>query len=467
MNSGDVSLGEVPKINLLLLNPPAEERYVKESRCQHRAAVFQSVYPPLTLAYIASLTRGDNNVLLLDCMGEEITVGDLEDKVKQFNPDLVVVNTTTPTIQNDLEVIAGLKSSTDALFAVFGVHATRFARELITLPQIDIVIKGEPEITASELTEKKPENVDGILYKNTSGGIVENPDRGFLDPDSLPFPAWDMIDLKKYRMPVTGKNYVLLMTGRGCPYNCSFCVSTSYYGKKFRCRSKESVIKEIEYVKEMGIDNFFFFVETFTLNKKFVVDLCDEIMQRDLQIKWICNSRVDTVEWRMLKKMKQAGCWLMSFGIESGQQEILDGVNKGAEVWQSIDAVKMAYDAGIATIGHFIFGLPGETENSLEKTLLFSKKLPLNFAEFYIAVPFPGSELFEDLGLESHRDVDWSQFEYSHNSSGKGFDLENIRRRAYREFYLRPSLILRDIRLFGISNIPKLAVGGIQFLRNI
>lgn len=454
------------QIKLLLLNPPAEQKYVKESRCQHRAAVFQSVYPPMTLAHIASLTREENNVQLLDAIGDEISLDEIKTRVKKFSPDIVIVNTTTPTIDNDLKVVEILKRITDAKFALFGVHATHFARELIKFSQIDIVIKKEPEITAYELTKKELKDVKGIIYKE-NGKIRENPDREFLDPDSLPFPSWDLVNLSNYRMPIIGERYVLLSTGRGCSYSCTFCVSTSYYGKKFRCRSVDSVIKEIQYVMNFGIKNFFFFVETFTLNKKFVIDLCNEIIRKKLDIRWVCNSRVDTVDQDMLDKMKKAGCWLISFGTESGDQRILDNVKKGIKLEQSQKAIEMAKNAGIATIGHFIFGLPGENKETIKKTLNFSKKIPLNFAEFYIATPFPGCALFNELKIKNYKEVNWSEYEYSHNVLMKDMNLENVRNRAYREFYLRPSLILRDIQLFGLRYLPNLILGGIKFLGTI
>jgi len=453
-------------MKLILLNPPAKEKYVKESRCQHRAAVFQSVYPPMTLAYIASLTRNENDILLIDAIGDGISERDVIHTVQEFDPDLIIVNTTTPTINNDLEVLRKLNKVSRFKSAMFGVHATHFAKELIESPQLDIVIKGEPEITSYELTRKDLKDVDGIIYKD-NGKIKENKDREPLDVNDLPFPAWDLVNLGNYRMPIIGDSYVLLATGRGCPYDCSFCVSTSYYGKKFRCREVDSVIKEIHYGKSIGIKNFFFFVETFTLKKEFVMELCDRIIDEKLDIRWVCNSRVDTVTREMLNSMKRAGCWLISFGIESSNQKVLDSVKKGIRPEQSKKAVKMAHRAGIATIGHFVFGLPGETEDSIKKTTRFARKIPLNFAEFYIATPFPGSELFNEMDGRNYDGINWDDFEYSHQNLCKGLDLERFRKKAYMQFYLRPWLILRDLRLFGLSNLPKLVIGGIRFLTTI
>jgi len=197
------------------------------------------------------------------------------------------------------------------------------------------------------------------------------------------------------------------------------------------------------------------------------MELCDRIIDEKLDIRWVCNSRVDTVTREMLNSMREAGCWLISFGIESSSQKILDNVKKGITPEQSKKAVKMTHRAGIATIGHFVFGLPGETEDSIKNTIRFARRIPLNFAEFYIATPFPGSELFNEMDGRSYDEINWDELEYSHQNLCKEMNLEKHRKKAYMQFYLRPWLILRDIRLFGLGNLHKLVVGGIRFLTTI
>lgn len=459
-------------MNVLLLNPPAGEKYMKEGRCQHKASIYQSVYPPLTLAYIAAAVRkrGENKVVLVDAVGLGETLNSVKNKVRNFKPDLVVVNVTTPTIENDLKAIQEIHKglNPECRVCVYGVHATYFARKLAEKPYIDVVTKGEPEEIVYELTYNPVEEVRGIVYrKPRDNAIVENPDHEPADLDALPYPAWDLVDLDGYRMPVTGERYVLLNTGRGCPYQCTFCVSGIYYGRKVRSRSVESIIGEIEYVKRLGVNNFFFFEETFTINRRFVMELCDKILEKKLDIRWVCNSRVDTVDREMLSKMKAAGCWMMSFGIESNSQEILDNVKKGIKVEDATNAVKEAHEAGIATVGHFILGLKGETQKTIEDTIKFSLKLPLDFAEYYISTPYPGSQEFEDFGIEDHDKIDWSRFEYSHNISNKDLDLETARNKAYRRFYLRPKTVLNMLRVFGFKNVFKLIDTGLKFILNV
>jgi radical SAM superfamily enzyme YgiQ (UPF0313 family) len=449
----------------LLLNPPAGCGYVKEGRCQHRAAVFSSVYPPMTLAYLASILRKLVDVRLIDAVGSKLTVEALVDMIKDFKPDFIICNTTTPTFENDLGVLSEIKKAHDCKVFVYGVHVTVLWRDALAHDQIDGVIIGEPDATVAELAKKELKKVPGLAYKD-AGTIVKNKSRDFMNLDELPLPAWDLVDLSKYRMPVTGEKYVLVTTGRGCPYNCSFCVSQPYYGKKYRKRSVKKILAEIRYAKTLGVNNFFFFSETFTLDKAHVLGLCDALIREKLSIRWVCNSRVDTVDSEVLKKMKAAGCWMISFGIESASQEILDKSNKGITAAQSTTAVETASQAGLTVVGHFIFGLPGETKESILETTDFSLRLPLTFAEYYVSTPFPGSRLFGELNSQLVG-IDWKRFEYSKNIVSGELDLERSRKKAYRLFYLRPRTILNLTRLFGLRRVPALIKTGIKFILSI
>ncbi|MBU0761814.1 MAG: B12-binding domain-containing radical SAM protein [Candidatus Altiarchaeota archaeon] len=449
---------------ILLLNPPAECGYVKEGRCQHKAAVFSTVYPPMTLAYMASLLRDKSDVKLLDAIGLDMSLEDVLKSIIDFKPDYIICNTTTPTFKNDIVVFREIKGHHSCKIVVYGVHVTALWREALECDFIDAVVIGEPEITVSELAEKEIRQIDGIAYK-IHGKIVKNKERGFMDLDSLPIPAWDIVDLSRYRVPVTGEKYVLLTTGRGCPYNCSFCVSQSYYGLKYRKRSISKIIDEILSAKKLGVENFFLFAETFTLDKQYVSNLCDELLSRRISIKWVCNSRVDTVDEDVLSKMKQAGCWMISFGIESSSQDILDSCNKGIVVGQVESAVEMANKIGLVVVGHFIFGLPGEDSKSALNTLDFSLNLPLTFAEYYIFTPFPGSLLFEQF--KDKVGDDWATFEYSQNIVSTTIDLQSIRKKAYMSFYLRPKIMLKILSVFGLKRLHSLIISGVKFVLNI
>ncbi|MFH1403444.1 MAG: radical SAM protein [Candidatus Altiarchaeota archaeon] len=452
-------------IRFLLLNPPADGLYVKEGRCQHKAAVFSSVYPPMTLAYMASLLRDSSEVLLLDAVGGGLSTEEVRDRVSAFKPDFIVCNITTPTFSNDVRVLESIRDAHASRVFVFGVHATVLCDDVIKHQCIDGVIVGEPELTVRDLSVKPVEEVEGIVYKH-EGRVVRNPARGFMDLKSLPVPAWDMVDLSNYRIPVFGRKYVLVTTGRGCPYGCVFCVSKPYYGVRYRKRSVADIINEVMYAVGLGVKDFFFFSETFTLDKDHVISLCDALISGGLDVRWVCNSRVDTVDEEMLSKMKSAGCWMISFGIESASQSILDSAGKGIRVDDSRLAVRMAHDAGLVVVGHFIFGLPGETVGSIEDTIRFSIELPLDFAEYYSAVPFPGSRLYdESLGVIDG--VDWGSFEYSSSVFSRDIDLEHYRSSAYRRFYLRFRTFYGMLRIFGVSKLPLLIKTGFEFMSTV
>ncbi len=453
------------KIRLLLLNPPAESLYVKEGRCQHKAAVFSSVYPPMTLAYMASMIRDVADVKLIDAMGASMIESSVLDEIKSFKPDLIVLNTTTPTFLHDMDFISRIRELVDCRVFVYGVHASSLWETVLNHGHVDGVIFGEPESTLEDLVSKPIEKVTGIAYVK-NGRLIKNPSRSAMDLSCLPLPAWDLVDLSNYKVPVFGRKYVLITTGRGCPFECSFCVAPFYYGRKYRKRSVEDIIREIKHAVKLGVRDLYFFAETFTLDKSHVLDLCQAIIDEGLDVRWFCNSRVDTVDAEMFELMRASGCWMISFGLESSSQEVLDNIKKGIKVEDSKRAVKLAHDAGIATVGHFVFGLPGENIDTIRQTLRFSLDLPLDFAEYYVATPFPGSPLYErhkdDLDGKS-----WDSFEYANNVISKDMDLESARNKAYRRFYLRPRSITNMLRIFGVRELPSLIRTGVNFICNI
>jgi radical SAM superfamily enzyme YgiQ (UPF0313 family) len=271
-------------------------------------------------------------------------------------------------------------------------------------------------------------------------------------------------------LPFSGEHFLIVAPLRGCPFNCSFCTCQTYYGKKLRKRSVDSVIQEIEYdMTRFSIKNFFIWAETFVVDKHYVEQLCRALIDRNIIISWTCNSRVDTVDQQLLKLMAQAGCWMISFGIESAEQKILDGVNKGTTVEQAYAAVQSAREAGIKTVGHFIMGLPGETQQSLEKTIAYSKKLGLDLAQFYCAVPFPGSCLY-DTALEKGwlRDKDFAHFNQNYAlmelPTVSSQEVNKARVRAYRQFYFNVTNSLRLLKLVGWKDIGSVCRSALDFL---
>jgi len=456
-----MELPEKPDItlNIILLNPPYFCKVVREGRCQHEAAIWDSVYPPLSLATIASYLRDDHCVQIFDAIAEETDLSVLTEKILHFDTDLIIASVSTPTITQDLQSLEHIKRSTGAKIAIFGVHATYFAETLIKEDYIDYVFLHDPEEPCVQIASGRKDVAEGVVYKESGHIVVRppNPKR----TSHFKIPAWDLVDLKNYKIPIKGKSYVLVSTARGCPYDCSFCVVPYYYGKKVRYRDSDEVTAELKAIAEY-VDEVFFHTDLFTFRKAYVLELCDRIRTEKIDIHWICNSRVDTFDMEMAEAMKAAGCWMVSFGVESGNQNILDLCGKRITLEQSRKAVRICRDAGLISIGHFVLGFPGETHETLGQTTRFSREIDPDFAEFYIATPFPGSRLFETVRQDIS--LDWRNIRYDHDPYRYGFDLEKSRKRAYFRFYLRPKKILRFIRLFGFQRIFSMASSAVRFL---
>jgi len=344
------------KLNIILLNPPYFCKVVREGRCQHEAAIWDSVYPPLSLATIASYLRDDHNIQIIDAIAEEIDISSLIKKIKDFNTDLIIASVSTPTITEDLQALQHIRKSTQAKISVFGVHATYFANAIIEENYIDYVILNDPELPAVQIASGRMDDLEGVVHREDGNIAVKPPSPKMISQFKIP--AWDLVDLNKYKIPIKGKNYVLVSTARGCPYNCSFCVVPYYYGKKIRYREVGEIIEELRAVSQY-VDEVFFHTDLFTFRKDYVLELCDQIRREQINLQWICNSRVDTFDKEMAEAMKAAGCWMISFGVESGNQDILDLCEKKITLEQSRRAVQICHDEGLVSIGHFVLGFPG------------------------------------------------------------------------------------------------------------
>ncbi len=469
-------------MRILLLNPPTRtnKKFIREGRCTQEQGVWATLWPPVTLATTgAVLEREGYDVRICDCPAGGMSMEKLYDTIRRFSPDCVIWSTGTPSLESDLQLAADIKEiDASIVTAVFGTHVTVMDREsLLGHPALDYVIRNEPEITVRELVRalkegKSPENVEGLTCRDAGGEVVRAPDRPFLkNLDELPFPAWHLFAVDHYTLPLKGRRFLIVAPQRGCPFNCSFCTCQTYYGKKLRKRSVERVLQEIEHDMEtFKVLDFFFWAETFVLDREYVASLCRGILERGLRIAWTCNSRVDIVDKELLDLMRRAGCWMISFGIESADQAILDGVDKGIRVEQIGPAVQAAREAGIKTAGHFIFGLPGETEQTMNKTLRLAKKLEMDIAQFYCCVPFPGSRLYDMAGEQGWIDEpDFGRFSQAEAilrlPSIEPQAVDAFRSRAYREYYSSVGAWLRVFRMFEWGGLMDMGRKFLSFLR--
>jgi radical SAM superfamily enzyme YgiQ (UPF0313 family) len=449
-------------MRVLIVNPPAfnKKDFIREGRCMQTKSSWAALWMPLSLCYIASVLRKEGHeIRLIDCIAEKMSEGRFLDLLRKFMPELVVLNTAIPSIPGDMKTAAAIKAVLpEVKIAVVGMFPSLYEKECLEkFPQIDFAVMDEPEwvvrALASSISEKKsPEQVGGLIFRK-GAEIVVNERQNFRENnlDDLPFPARDLLKNDAYRLPTNGKRFTLLSVGRGCSEKCIYCVANLYYGKRFRKRSVESVILEIEEcIRKYDIRNFLFWGESFTTDPDYGKAICDEIISRNIKITWSSTSRVDTLNPLLLEKMKMAGCILLGLGIESYDQEVLNLARKRITIEQIDAAVEMVRNAGIRSMGHFVFGLPGDTRESALKTIDFACR-NVTYAQFYCAVPYPKTE-FGKIAAEQNRitGIDYTQFELTRSVTGNKNlsprEIIKIRNYAYRKFYFRPGMVIRTLR---------------------
>jgi len=374
------------------------------------------VWVPLGLAYIAAvLEQEDCRVEILDLNVERISDADLRRKAK--NADIVGIGGMITEQEGILRLIAVVKkANAEARVILGGPLATTFPQELLQTSRADFAVVGEGERTVVKLVTAIKQgggfsNIRGIAYRDNSRIIVTEPAEPIADPDTIPFPARHLLDMNRYlqnhfeslglKIKEFGKiKSTNLISSRGCPYNCTFCFK-GMWGSKWRQRSPENIIDEMELLyKDYGVNGFFFNDDTFTLKKERIFKLCDLLKRRQLNVVWYCNGRVNLMTRELLEAMYSAGCRGIAYGLESGNQRILDSMKKSITLEQVREVVGWTKEAGINAIGYFIIGMLGETKATIKETLAFARELELDFYGFSLATPIPRTELY-DSALEA------------------------------------------------------------------
>ncbi len=448
-------------MRVYLLNPPADGglNLVREGRCMQRTSTWTAVWAPISLATSAAILRDKGmEVRITDGSVEELTREQVSNIISDWKPDLVVINTATSSIEYDVGTASLVKNAyPEAKTIVLGIHPSARPDDCFAIDEnLDMAARGEPEYTIRDAALAMRDgsdlgNVLGLSWRS-DGEIHHNEKRPFIeDLNALPYPAWDLIDTNYYRMPFSGNRFLLVGTARGCPYGCSYCTNKVYYGAKVRQRSPERIVDEMEWAgKEFGIYDFLFWSESFTTDQQNAIDTAREIIKRGLKVTWVCNSRVDTVSPELLRTIKEAGCFMIGFGIECGNQDVLDSIKKGATLQDAIQAVRMAHDAGLEVTGHCVLGLPGETKETMNQTVEFAKFLKIDYAQFYCAVAFPGSRLFDQCNENGWLDtLDWKRYEQNFSVITtprlESKEVTKARERAVMRYYSQPRLVLHNL----------------------
>ena len=457
----------------LLINPP---------RAINKGNIWKKIdraLPPLGLAYVASYLESNKlEVGILDLQAEDMDQLQLQDYLKKARPDFIGITSTTVEIDSALNIARLSKELLPDTRVIFGgAHASILPDEVLLNSEIDFVIRGEGEYTLYELItgKNKLSEISGLSYRH-NGSVMHNPPRAVIENlDEMPWPAYHLLPVNKYR-PSLG-NYkrlpaISMVATRGCPGRCTFCY-TGISGAKTRTRSAVSLVEEIKLLqREYGIKEISFYDDTFTAFKNNVKDFCQRLIKEKIKITWSCMSRIDFVDKEMLRLMKKSGCHQIGYGLESASPEILKNIGKPMSMDSVKRAVKLTREAGIDVRAMFMFGNPGETEETLEKTINFSIELNPDIVIFNLTTPYPGTQMYDWAKKNGYLlSMEWDKFDLANVvMSLPTVSPEKIMqyyRLAYKKFYFRPAYVIRRLlkirSLIDIKNNMKSVLSILSF----
>ncbi len=455
-------------MKVLFLNLPYEFNISRASRWPEKTKS-GTLYYPYWLAYCVGVCEDYGiDVKLVDCITKNFTLEDTLNEISSYNPDYIMCETTTPTCSYDYNTLNRIKDSFPNIKIICGgTHPTILPEDVLNKCYgVDIVVRQEYDFTVPEIVKAggdsivdygKLKDIEGISYRDEDGKIVHNIDRPLVDLDKLPWVSkvyQEFLDCNDYAYAFAQKPMIQIVSSRGCPNKCNFCSYPSTMGGRlYRLRSVKDLVDEIEYIltdmpeiKEIFIED-----DTFTVNKKRVMEVCDEIIERGLKPIWSCNTRVD-LDYETMAKMKGAGCRLLVCGYESGNQEVLDKTKKGITLEQSRNFARYARDLDIKVFGCFMIGLTGDNLETINQTYEFAKEVYPDMCFFQQAVPFPGTEFYNWA-----RDNDYLITEdYSHWLNDEGYlnclvdypyasheEIEKIRDNLMSKYYFSFTYIVK------------------------
>jgi anaerobic magnesium-protoporphyrin IX monomethyl ester cyclase len=526
------------KVDVLLVNPPTPDGavWIRSQHRVGRRSRENMIWPQMELAQMAAILEADYSVAIIDANAERMGWREFEKRLAELRPRYYLTQVTAPTLTNDMYGCF-LARSFGAVTLAFGTHVTPMPRETLEqFPALDFVLRGEPELTLRELLDTlqltsgvwslrdgalvqasgAPADADGRWARiladadpewrpawTISGDactqdtriaasheqlaavkglawrrvheVIVNPDRPFVrNLDDLPIPRHDLLPYDKYRIPMIRGPYTFVVTSRGCTAGCKYCIKHVSYQYSVRLRSAENVLEELWALKKLGIAHVHMYADLFTVNREQVMQICRLMIEQKIELSWTCNSRVDYVDQEMLQQMAQAGCTLISWGIESASEQILRRAAKGYRMEQAPRALEWAHAVGIRNWGYFIIGLPGETVDTIQETIRFAKALPLDVALFHVAAPYPGTPFFFDV-LENgwfRAGTQWEQVDMDKGTvldyPGLGAEqLEYWQKRAFREWAFRPGPALTFLRSINgpqvLRSALEIALGSVRW----
>lgn len=495
-------------VDIVLVNPPTPDGglWIRTQHRVGRRTRENMVWPQVSLAQMAAMLYPQHSVAVIDANAERMSWPEFARKLDELKPKYYLTQVTAPTLENDMYGCF-LAKARGAQTIAFGTHVTPIPRETMRpFPALDYILLGEPDLSIRDLmdvmegkVDQRPENIQKIfdthdpMYEpalNEEGAvemhkikglvwrdgeeIVVNMTRPFIpNLDDMPLPMHHLLPWDKYRMPLIKGPFTFIVTSRGCPAGCTYCIKHVSYQFSVRLRSAENIMEELWALKKMGLNNIHMYADLFTVNREQVMELCQRMIDEKINLKWTCNSRVDYVDEELLSMMGKAGNWLISWGIESGSEQILRHARKGAYPDKAARSLQWAHNAGIKNWGYFIIGLPGETEATIRETIDFSKGLPLDIALFHVAAPYPGTPFFFEVVKNGwfRPGTRWEQVDMDKGTvlDYEGLPAERLlywQRRAFREWAFRPGPILTYLKMVAsdISTVKSALSVGLQTL---
>lgn len=496
-------------VDILFVNPPTPDRglWIRSQHRVGRRTRENMVWPQVDLAQMAALIDPPYTFKIIDANAEKIGWPEFTRLLDRYQPRYFVTQLTAPTLENDMYGVF-LAHARGARTIAFGTHITPIPAEtLLTYPALDFALVGEPDLTLRDLIdhlEGKFDQRNDVIQKlfathepqyhpsiqdNGSADLsgiaglgwrqgdqirINRPRPFIQDLNDLPIPRHDALPLAKYLMPMIKGPFTFIVTSRGCPAGCTFCIKHVSYQYSVRTRSPEKIMEELWLLKKLGVNNIHMYADLFTVDRGQVVDLCRRMIDEKINMRWTANSRVDFVDEEMLNLMGQAGCWFMSWGIESGSEAVLKRAHKGISLEKVERALRWSKKAGIKNWGYFIIGLPGETEATIRETIDFAKKLPLDIALFHIAAPHPGTPFFFDVVKNGwfRPGTRWEQVDMDKETVLEYPDLPAERlmywqKRAFREWAFRPGPMFTYLKMLlsDLSTVKSAVSVGWQTVR--
>jgi anaerobic magnesium-protoporphyrin IX monomethyl ester cyclase len=422
-----------------------------------------SIGPPLGLGYLASVLRNSGHeVSIVDCIAKDITADRFQELVRVEQPEIIGITILSLFLEEAKKLISKIKEIYAPFIIIGGPHVTALPIDSLSETGADFAVIGEGEETVKELlTEiggnQKFDQVRGIGYKSKEGKILINQPRPLINNlNAIAFPDWELFDLDAYPPIPHGifyKRYPIanIITTRGCPMDCTFCAVKLTFGRTLRMRSAKNVVDEIELLfHKFGVKEFCFEDDNFTASRGHALNIAQEIITRKIDITWSCPSgiRIDMLDEDLLRKMRESGCYRISVGIESSSQRILDRVRKDLDIKLIPKAIKMIKNLGLQVEGFFIFGLPGETKQTIRDSIKFALHLPFDIIRFHNLAILPGTEIYRDWFKEVNERIDWQKTTVIgeavlENKDLSAKELVKFQKKANRVFYLRPNNLIR------------------------